>query len=116
MVDSKFRDFYFCFCFFLILGSLGFVQPASAQQPAAAPLSSSQIQEQFKNLQETNPQKSLEQASPCQTQDIQKAIERGDIAKAKECLQNKKPEDSATGTGAASSKQPEEPSKELSRP
>ncbi len=122
MVDSKFTDFWFRFCFFLILGFSELVQPASAQQPAAAPPSPDQVQQQIQNLQETNPQKAqevqktLEQASPSQTQEIQKALESGDTQKAKELFENLKKTESPTApTSSAPSEPGKEPGKEKPR-
>jgi len=103
MVVSKVRIYCSLLGFFTSLWILGFAFSVFAQQS---------IQDQIKNLQETNPQKalevqkSLEQAGPCRTAEIQQSIESGDMSKAQACLQNlKKPEGSATGTTATSSNQ-----------
>jgi len=121
MVDSKVRDSHFYFILLLmILWFFGFSLPAFTQQPVS-PSSPSQIQEQFKNLQETSPQKAqeiqktLEQACPSQAQKIQKALEGGDIAKAKELFQNLKRSDCTTplSSPVPSGEPSKEPKKEL---
>jgi polysaccharide biosynthesis/export protein len=118
MVSSKIRVSFSLSGFIAILMLAGFGLPAFAQQ-SAAPLSPGQVQEQFKNLQVTDPQKAqeiqktLEQACPSQAQEIQKALESGDIAKAKELFGNlNKSGCPAAPTGSMLSN---EPSNELSK-
>ena len=117
MVVSKDRLYYFLLSLFTSLWLTG-PGPSAFSQQMAAPLSPNQVQEQFKSLLDTNTQKALEQAGPCQTPEIQQAIARGDMSKAKECLQNlKKPEGPAAGTAPAPpNPSVENPSKEPSGP